>query len=145
MPDSKPALFQTLEISPNRPSLTKPAILLPANQKPISGPVSATRKFLIAVLYASCSIVFNSTLMSGLATLNFSTNSATTDAGAASDWLEEITRFPPAKLRVGKAPKATAVTAVFKNDFILISLFIFIAHIVYVSATMSRVKSQKPI
>ena len=80
--------------------------------------------------------------MSGLAALNFSTNSATTAAGAASDWFEEITRFPPAKLKVGKAPKATAVTAVFKNDFILISLFIFIAHIVYVSANMSRVKSQ---
>ena len=40
---------------------------------------------------------------------------------------------------------ATAVTAVLKNDFILISLFIFIEHIVYVSATMSRVKSQKAI
>ena len=58
-----------------------------------------------------------------------------------SDVFAEITRFPPAILSVGKVPKATAVTAVLKNDFILISLFIFIAHIVYVSATMSRVKS----
>ena len=79
--------------------------------------------------------------MSGLAALNLATNASNAAFGVASEALEEITRFPPAMLSAGKAPNATAVTAVFKNDFILISLFIFIAHIVYVSAAMSRAKS----
>ena len=104
-----PSLAQTSETSAKRPSATKPAILFPANHVATSGPLSAANIVLIAVLNASCSVVFNTTSISGLAAWNFATISSIACLGAASEAFDAITNLPPAKAELIIIPKA-------KND-----------------------------
>ena len=107
-----PSLAQTSETSAKRPSATKPAILFPANHVATSGPLSAAKIVLIAVLKASCSVVFKTTSISGLAALNFLLQYPQSFFGAASEAFDAITNLPPAKAELIIIPKAKMIILV---------------------------------
>ncbi len=85
---------------------------MPANHVATSGPLSAAKIVLIAVLKASCSVVFKTTSISGLAAWNFATIFSKASFGAASEafdaitnLLDAITNLLPAKAELIIIPK----------------------------------------
>ena len=78
---------------------------MPANHVATSGPLSAAKIVLIAVLKASCSVVFKTTTISGLAAWNFATIFSKASFGAASEALDAITNLLPAKAELIIIPK----------------------------------------
>mmetsp|Transcript_23679 Transcript_23679/g.42243 ORF Transcript_23679/g.42243 Transcript_23679/m.42243 type:complete len:226 (-) Transcript_23679:2411-3088(-) len=111
----KPLSAQTSSTGWNRPASTKGAMRLPGYQLVTSG-ASAVKKFRIAVLCASRSLMLTITLMSGFSDLNNSTASSKPFLGPGFRSSKLMTRSR-AKADPAIADRAIAATAVltFRN------------------------------